>query len=93
MAEQSEGSKYEAIIMNASKTLVLLEKKRKKADDDDDPDFDDSEIPTQYELDLRRKAVERHKSFLPFVKAGLLPASIAIRIAIEGKSAIDEVTK
>jgi hypothetical protein len=84
-AKTSDGAKYRAIIDAAEKRLSK-QVKASEAQDGDDAAQDEFSDPL-----MATNAIARHRSFLPFVEAGLLPASIAIRMAVEGNSALAQV--
>jgi hypothetical protein len=90
--QTTDGDKYRSIIEARRKLLdkyIASEEKRKQRGYDDDGD--DNDWVRFRDTDRAVDAIERHESFLPFVEAGLLPASIAIRMAVEGKSALGEI--
>jgi hypothetical protein len=89
-ATSSEGAKYRRIIAAAEARLSAQSRKRQRHDSNPD-EVDEDFIGEFYDEGQAEFAIRRHRSFLPFVEAGLLPAAIAIRMAVEGKSAVDEV--
>jgi len=86
MATKTDATAYKAIIDAAEKRLEKELKSREAARDRGEPE-DEGEF-SSYER--ARQSIARHRSFLQFVAAGLLPASIAVRMAVEGRSALDE---